>query len=102
MAFAKFTLMELFPKPNDMTQMHLLRSVNKKCFFIFLILLSLQVKAQEKTPLFLEYKKKYGDINEVVISNKSSYDIFIDNKKLRVLQDNYYESMILSENGIQE
>lgn len=84
-----------------MIQMRWLRLLNKNCFFIFLFFLSLQVEAQEKTPVFLEYKKKYGDINEVVISNKSSYDIFIENKKLRVLQDSYYESMILSENGIQ-
>ncbi|KGO92456.1 hypothetical protein Q766_13445 [Flavobacterium subsaxonicum WB 4.1-42 = DSM 21790] len=63
--------------------------------------MALQATAQEKTGSFTDYKKTYNDVNELVISDKSSYDIFVDNKKLRVLQDNYYESMIMSENGIQ-
>ncbi|MDT4797402.1 Transglutaminase-like superfamily protein [compost metagenome] len=92
--------MELFLKPNVMIQTNLLKLLSNKPLVIIVCLFALQAKAQEKAPLFLEYKKKYGDINELIISNKSSYDIFVENKKLRVLQDNYYESMILSENGI--
>ena len=83
-----------------MIQMYLLR-LNKKCLLAVLPLMALQAAAQEKTGSFTDYKKTYNDVNELVISDKSSYDIFVDNKKLRVLQDNYYESMIMSENGIQ-
>lgn len=61
----------------------------------------LQVAAQETPASFAEYKEAYKDANELVISDKSSYDIFVDGKKLRVLRNNYYESMIMSENGIQ-
>lgn len=84
-----------------MIQMSLLKSLNKKYFVAILPLLALQAKAQDTTAPFQEYKKKYSDVNELIISDKSTYDIFVDNKKLRVVQDNYYESMILSENGIQ-
>lgn len=47
-----------------------------------------------------DYKKKWGDANELILSDKSSYDIFVEDKKLRIIRDNYYESIILSENGI--
>ncbi|NUY80708.1 DUF3857 domain-containing protein [Flavobacterium sp. MAH-1] len=47
-----------------------------------------------------EYKKKWGDTNELILTDKNSYDIFVDGKKLRVIRDNYHESIILSENGI--
>ncbi len=92
--------MELFPKPDAMIQMYLLRS-NKKYLAALLLLTALQATAQEKPGSFEEYKKTYKDVNELVISDKSSYDIFVDGKKLRVLRNNYYESMIMSENGIQ-
>ena len=50
---------------------------------------------------FDEYKKQYPDYNELVISDIQSYDFSIENNKLKVIQDNQYESMILTENGIQ-
>lgn len=83
-----------------MIQMNLLR-LNKGCLIALLPLFALQAKAQDSGAAFQEYKKKYTDANELIITDKNSYDIFIDNKKLRVLQDNYYESMILTDNGIQ-
>ncbi|MES2545291.1 MAG: DUF3857 and transglutaminase domain-containing protein [Bacteroidota bacterium] len=48
-----------------------------------------------------DYKKAYPDFNELIISDSQSYDFSIENKKLKVIQENYYESIILSENGIQ-
>lgn len=48
-----------------------------------------------------EYKKTYPDYNELIINNLQSYNISIENKKLKIIQDNHFESMILSQNGIQ-
>lgn len=48
-----------------------------------------------------EYKKTYPDYNELIINNQQSYNISIENKKLKIIQDNHFESMILSQNGIQ-
>lgn len=50
---------------------------------------------------FDAYKKQYPDFNELVLNDVQSYDFSIENNKLKVLQDNQYESMILTENGIQ-
>lgn len=47
------------------------------------------------------YKNSYPDYNELIINNQQSYNISIENKKLKIIQDNHYESIILSENGIQ-
>lgn len=49
---------------------------------------------------FQEYKNKYPDYNELVIKDIQSYDFSFENKKLKIIQDNYYESLILSDNGI--
>ena len=57
--------------------------------------------AQEKALSFQDYKKTYENVNELVINDNSTYDIFVEKKKIRVLQENYYESMIMSDNGIQ-
>lgn len=62
------------------------------CFF------SLSTLAQNT---LTEYKKTYPDYNELIINNQQSYNISIENKKLKIIQDNHFESMILSENGIQ-
>lgn len=51
--------------------------------------------------LLEEYKKQYPDFNELVINDIQTYDFSIENKKLKVIQDNNYESIILTENGIQ-
>jgi hypothetical protein len=50
---------------------------------------------------FETYKKQYPDFNELIVNNTTSYTISIVDKKLKVIQDNQYESMILSDNGIQ-
>lgn len=83
-----------------MIRMYLLK-LNKKYIAAILLPLALQAVAQDKTGSFAEYKKIYTDVNELVISDKASYDIFVEDKKLRVLKSDYYESMIMSENGIQ-
>ncbi len=48
-----------------------------------------------------EYNKTYPGINELVLNDIQSYEFSIEDKKLKVIQDNHYESIILSENGIQ-
>lgn len=83
-----------------MNQMNLSLPSNIKLLPIAVLFLCLRTTAQVPGSL-QEYKNTYRDVNELIISDKSSYDIFVDNKKLRVVQDNYHESMILSENGIQ-
>jgi transglutaminase-like putative cysteine protease len=47
------------------------------------------------------YKQQYPDYNELILNNYTSYSIDIVDKKLKVIQDNQFDSMILSENGIQ-
>src|SRR4051812_30645921 len=48
-----------------------------------------------------DYRKLYPDYNEFILNDIQQYDFSIENKKLKVIQDNHYESMILTENGIQ-
>jgi hypothetical protein len=48
-----------------------------------------------------EYKKQYPDFNELVLNDIQSYDFSIESNKLKVIQDNQYESIILTDNGIQ-
>ena len=47
-----------------------------------------------------DYKNAYPNFNEIVVNDLQSYDITIVDKKLKIIQDNQYESMILTENGI--
>lgn len=49
---------------------------------------------------FEDYKKEYPDFNEVVLLDYQCYDISIENKKLKIIQNTSFESVILSENGI--
>lgn len=58
---------------------------------------SIALQAQQT---FEEYKKLYPDFNEVVLLDYQGYDISIENKKLKIIQNTSFESMILSENGI--
>lgn len=58
---------------------------------------SISMQAQQT---FQDYKKEYPDFNEVVLSDYQGYDISIINKKLKIIQNTSFESMILSENGI--
>lgn len=55
------------------------------------------VKAQTT---LTDYKNTYPNYNEIVINDQQSYIITIEDKKLKIIQDNQYESMILTENGI--
>jgi transglutaminase-like putative cysteine protease len=48
-----------------------------------------------------DYKNLYPDYNELILDDSQSYDISIKDKKLKIIQDNHYESMILNQNGIQ-
>lgn len=48
-----------------------------------------------------DYKKLYPDYNELILNEVQSYDISIKDKKLKIIQDNHYESMLLNQNGIQ-
>ncbi len=48
-----------------------------------------------------EYKQRYPDYPEVVLRSHQSYDLAMVKNKLQVLQDNYQETMILNQNGIQ-
>lgn len=48
-----------------------------------------------------EYKKQYPDFNEVVLNNNQSYEFSIENNILKVTENNQYESLILTANGIQ-
>lgn len=47
-----------------------------------------------------DYKKQYPDFNELVLNDSQSYDFTIEDNKLKVIQDNQFESIILNENGI--
>jgi transglutaminase-like putative cysteine protease len=71
--------------------------LNKYILFIFL---GFSMLSQAQMSL-AEYKKAWPDFNEIILEESLVYNFSIQNKKLKVVQDNHYESMILSENGIQ-
>lgn len=73
--------------------------LSKGNFYIGLFLLS--ATALHAQTSFEDYKKQYPDYNELILNNSTSYSIDIVDKKLKVIQDNQSETMILSENGIQ-
>lgn len=62
--------------------------------FLFLVL---KANAQKT---FEEYKEKYPDTNELVINDLQTYIISIQDNKIKILSENKYESLILSENGL--
>lgn len=64
---------------------------------LLLISISLMSNAQES---FEEFKKQFPDFNEVVLLDYQGYDISIENKKIKIIQNTSFESLILSENGI--
>lgn len=79
--------------------MNWLKLSNKLIYSIaFYILFAFATNAQSSLE---EYKKTYPDYNELVINDIQSYDFSIVNNKLKVLQNNQYESIILTDNGIQ-
>jgi transglutaminase-like putative cysteine protease len=65
---------------------------------LFIGLFAFSTNAQN---LLEEYKKQYPDFNELVLNDNQSYNFSIENNKLKVIQDNHYESVILTDNGIQ-
>ena len=77
--------------------MNWLKSSSK---FIVLLFCTFSLKTIAQAN-FQELKTKYPDSKEVVLNDVTSYDISIENKKLKVIQDNHFESIIMSENGIQ-
>lgn len=79
--------------------MNWLKLSNKKVFcFVLLGFISIKVQAQKTLQ---EYKTIYPNFNELVLNDTQNYDISIADKKIKIIQDNHYEAMILSENGIQ-
>jgi transglutaminase-like putative cysteine protease len=77
-----------------MIQMNWLKSVNK---ITFLLLVTTFGIAQNIS----DFQKKYPGYSELILSETQTYDFTIQKNKLQVLQDNYYESIILSDIGIQ-
>ncbi|KGO95532.1 transglutaminase domain-containing protein [Flavobacterium enshiense] len=49
---------------------------------------------------FKEYKVKYPDYSELILNDVQTYKISIEDDKLKILQDNLSETMILSDIGI--
>lgn len=78
--------------------MNWLKLVNNPKNLLFILLTSVSSFGQSE---WLDYKKNYPNVNEIIINDSQSYDFFIENKKIKVLQNNQFESMILTENGIQ-
>ena len=79
--------------------MNWLKLSNKYIYYLtFFGLLAITCNAQNSLE---EAKKIYPDFNELILNDNQSYDLSFENGKLKVIQDNYYESMILTENGIQ-
>lgn len=71
----------------------------KKIYLVFFIgIFAFSTNAQN---LLEDYKKQYPDFNELVLNDSQIYDFSIENNKLKVIQDNHYESVILTDNGIQ-
>jgi len=75
-------------------------TLSNKSFYciVFCILFAMSSKAQTSLE---ELKKQYPDFNELVLNDIQSYDFSIENSKLKVIENNQYESIILTENGIQ-
>ena len=72
--------------------------MNKIYLVLFIGFFAFSTNAQN---LLEEYNKQYPDFNELVLNDIQSYDFSIENNKLKVIQDNHYESVILTDNGIQ-
>jgi transglutaminase-like putative cysteine protease len=82
-----------------MIQMNWWKSQNK---FLKSIVLSIGFVAFSNAQNSVnDYKTQFPDANEIVVNDNQIYTITIENNKLKVIQDNHFESMILTENGIQ-
>lgn len=70
----------------------------KQLFLLFFIVLfAFTGNAQNSLE---EYKKQFPDFNELVLNDIQSYEFSIENDKIKVIQNNQYESLILNDNGI--
>lgn len=91
--------MEKYQLQKNMIQMNWLKLSNKYRLVIVLCI-GILLSANAQNPLE-EYKKQYPDFNELVLNDSQVYDFTIEKNKIKVLQDNHYESLILNDNGIQ-
>lgn len=74
--------------------MNWLKLSNKITLLLLLTACSLSAQTLE------DYKKKYPDYNEVVLNDNTTYDISVSGSTLKIIQQCFYESMIMTENGI--
>jgi transglutaminase-like putative cysteine protease len=81
-----------------MIQMNWSKLSNKPFILtVFFVFYSISGTAQKS---FQDTKNLYSDYNEIILDNSELYDISIENNGLKIIQDNHYESMILTQNGI--
>lgn len=64
------------------------------------LLTALFITNMSSQPDINDMKKKYPGYSELVIKERQSYDFTLQNKRPSILQDNYFESVILSEQGV--
>ena len=70
----------------------------KQLFLLFFIVLfAFTGNAQNSLEV---YKKQFPDFNELVLNDSQSYEFSIESDKIKVIQNNQYESLILNDNGI--
>lgn len=82
-----------------MTQMNWSKLLNKTFLIAFFLTVNFTICFAQND---LEtYKNEYPDYNELVLNDIKSYTISIEKNKLKVIQNSYNESIILTENGIQ-
>lgn len=70
-----------------------------KNLLIIILLIPIGVYLQAQN--FTTFKSKYPGYNELILKDKQTYYFNLEKDQLKVLSDNYYESIILSEAGIQ-
>lgn len=71
--------------------------MKKILLLFFIVLLTFTANAQNSLE---EYKKQFPDFNELVLNDSQSYEFSIESDKIKVIQNNQYESLILNDNGI--
>jgi transglutaminase-like putative cysteine protease len=71
--------------------------MKKILLLFFIVLFAFMGIAQNSLE---EYKKQFPDFNELVLNDTQSYEFSIESDKIKVIQNNQYESLILTDNGI--
>jgi transglutaminase-like putative cysteine protease len=71
--------------------------MKKILLLFFIVLFAFMGNAQNSLE---EYKKQFPDFNELVLNDTQSYEFSIESDKIKVIQNNQYESLILTDNGI--